>query len=1305
MNNDAPELAILSPVEGAAVNGKILVAGVARDKVGLQSLHYQLEGGEEGSIALVPGNPFWTHELDLSAAKKGALQIRYTLQNLAGNEQVARLRLEVDPTADQPRLTLASPEEAAQISGAVPVSGFVTDEDGVDRVEYILDGGEPVSIPAASAFAVVLEQVEPGAHLLAVRAVDVNGVGGSPVEVTFTRIGPAPRIVSASLVEAGKAVAFVPGMAYPGDKDARLTGSIRFAGVKLQAEYAIEGNSFKPLTLKKGTGEDERTYELPLPKSLADGRIAFSIRATDGLGGTAELKSFLFKGSEPAGTGMMLVDTRIDDTGTLRLDGEPLTGFVFGGPIREAALQPETPLLRIEADGSVFRIYPGSSGVSEPTRITVSAADGKSYQSEPMRFVTDLEAPEIAIEAPKTGHWVSGELELAGGALDASGIAAVEYSLDGTSYSALAVEEGGAGVRFAATLGVQNLEEGPHLLWIRALDEAGNISLRHIPFYRDASPPTVSLIAPRPEDPVNGTTTVVGRAQDAGAVALVEVSEDGSNFRPAGSSREFAFDLNLSKLPGEVGRIWIRCTDEAGNQSLLEPRFSVDLAADRPEVQIQLPADGALIRTDFVLSGMVFDDDGVAAVFYRVDDGEFQPLPGGHNFSVPLSLAEIGDNEHTVEMKAEDLGGLESEAAVVRFQVSTSDPVSSLTAPAIDAYVHGVVGLEGTSEDPNGIAEVRISLDNGTSYVRANGVEAWSYRLDTRLLADGTHAVLVEARDATGATGLYTTTINIDNDAPNLVLDSPKDGQVLTGEVLLSGRAVDAVGLSRLAVSVTPVSSSPPAETEAGAGESPEAEEVASGESPAPDAMIMDQPLALDEVIAERLDIDQLPPGWYNLRLEASDQAGNRSYISRNFLKRPSANAERVELFYPADGERLAGPLNIGGRVYSERSLAGATVAVTLDGERLETGTLSSTGHFHLKTGPERVPAGSHSLQVQLLLAGEPPLESQIHRFEYEHAGPWVDITSMAPGDYVSGRPFLEGQAGYSSAQAQGTEPESTGGERTVSTPKVQIVEISMDNGRSFEKADGRQSWRYRLETQALPNGPLRLLVRASFSDGRTAVTRTQLIVDTRPPDVSLLEPAEGGKFNDSISLIGTAGDDSGLQEIAVSLREGGKNRYQVPGFIQGLYLDFHAMGATYFDAGFGLTFFEDNVKLQLQIGMSPPGRFSGLVIGAKLLANIATLPFGYFFGPSWDFFSMSLAVGANFSYFTMSEGRVEFTDAGLVLGGIVAQLEFARFEIARWRVLNDYALYTEYQLWFISSDIEAGTASRIAFGLRVGLF
>jgi hypothetical protein len=253
-------------------------------------------------------------------------------------------------------------------------------------------------------------------------------------------------------------------------------------------------------------------------------------------------------------------------------------------------------------------------------------------------------------------------------------------------------------------------------------------------------------------------------------------------------------------------------------------------------------------------------------------------------------------------------------------------------------------------------------------------------------------------------------------------------------------------------------------------------------------------------------------------------------------------------------------------------------------------------------------------------------------------------------------------------------------------------------------KADGRESWKLRLESEELPNGPLRVLVKATFGSGGVAVTRVQLTVDTRAPQVTLREPQEGGRFNETVQLTGAAYDESGLKEIAVSLRQGDKSRYQVPSFIQGLYLDAHTMGATWWDVGLGLTFFDDNVKLQAQIGMAPEGRFNGLVLGAKLLANLGTLPFSYFFGPAWDFFSMSLAIGANFSYFTMSADQVEFTDQGLVLGGVVGQLEFAKFTIEPWRALNTYALYTEYQLWFISSDVSGGTVSKFSFGFRIGL-
>ena len=178
-------------------------------------------------------------------------------------------------------------------------------------------------------------------------------------------------------------------------------------------------------------------------------------------------------------------------------------------------------------------------------------------------------------------------------------------------------------------------------------------------------------------------------------------------------------ELNLSLVPAD--KLLLRCTDAAGNVRQVRPELTLNLETDKPVVQIQLPAAGELLRDDFVISGMVFDDDQVAAIRWRLDGGEFRDLEPGNAFSVPVKLAEVGDNEHTVEVQAEDVGGLRSEIARTTFMASTSDPVSALSSPGIAEQVRGVVELAGTSKDPNGIAEVRLSFDNGLSYYLASG--------------------------------------------------------------------------------------------------------------------------------------------------------------------------------------------------------------------------------------------------------------------------------------------------------------------------------------------------------------------------------------------------------------------------------------------------------------------------------------------------------------------------------------------------------------------------------------------------------
>ncbi|HPM73663.1 MAG TPA: hypothetical protein PLE25_11880, partial [Spirochaetales bacterium] len=122
--------------------------------------------------------------------------------------------------------------------------------------------------------------------------------------------------------------------------------------------------------------------------------------------------------------------------------------------------------------------------------------------------------------------------------------------------------------------------------------------------------------------------------------------------------------------------------------------------------------------------------------------------------------------------------------------------------------------------------------------------------------------------------------------------------------------------------------------------------------------------------------------------------------------------------------------------------------------------------------------------------------------------------------------------------------------------------------------------------------------------------------------------------------------------------------------------------------------------------------RFGGYVLGARLLANVAYLPFSYWFGPDWDFFSMSFTLGASFTYFSMRDALGQIfsppDDRYMVLSGVVGQWEFAKFTFDS-RVLKSVGLYFEGGFVFIPSEastrLEEFIRPNIAFGARIGLF
>jgi hypothetical protein len=320
----------------------------------------------------------------------------------------------------------------------------------------------------------------------------------------------------------------------------------------------------------------------------------------------------------------------------------------------------------------------------------------------------------------------------------------------------------------------------------------------------------------------------------------------------------------------------------------------------------------------------------------------------------------------------------------------------------------------------------------------------------------------------------------------------------------------------------------------------------------------------------------------------------------------------------------------------------------------------------------------------------------------------------------ITARPWLTGRAWISVP-----EPEEPLTRRERSEQKAELkvsrVMVSHDNGRSFKAAKGTDEWKFRLETSELPRGPHPVLVRAEFANGEEAVRRLMVYVDTTLPQVETLSPPEDSVHRDDVHIFGTAEDNYELKSVEMALRKGDKFFYSIPGAIKGLYFDVKGLGATYFDVGLGFSFFNDNVRLQAQFGIAPAdgivhqlvgaGRYVGYVYGIKLLANIFHLPFSWLFGLDWGFFSMNIAVGANFSYFMMDDWRTP-----LFMGAIVAQWDVANIDFKffkpNWKYFRNFALYLQPEVWFASSDAQKTQdiygntieVKKVIFRMTVGL-
>lgn len=954
--------------------------------------------------------------------------------------------------------------------------------------------------------------------------------------------------------------------------------------------------------------------------------------------------------------------------------------------------------LSVQLDSNTITLNALEDGHYKNVSIIVTDTAGNTFTTEPASFIFDSAPPELNVETLERPLLLQYELPITGFAKDASGISAVEYSFDG-GQSWIAFKN----TSFTQKIDIVSLPDGKIELMVRATDKFGRQSFDWRTFTKDTTPPVVKPIIPESGAIVNGETLIAFDIQDSSSIVKAEYRAPGDRSETDAtewipfelSSAPFTF-VGTQEKPIE-SKMEFRFTDSAGNMAFIKDYpFTIDAVADRPVVEIHVPEDNEVIIKDFVISGVIYDDDEPAKIWYRIDKGEYTAVSIENSFSIPISLSSLTDNEHTISMYAEDIHGIRGDEVMRVIRVSLEEPKAEVVKPSFDTTNKGLLEISGTASDKNGIARVELSLDNGNSWNLATGTERWNYLFDTRVIQDGTHVVFVRVFDNYGISGLYSSLVNLDNTAPSIKLELPIDGSRSSSTLFIAGQTMDNISLDHVSVKISNIEISQPAIPK----------------------HLSEIPFANDLIISQGIDISALTEGFYNVEVRGFDRAGNITRVSRNFEVYRAQDRNRIEFLYPLTGEKAQGVFNVYGRAISEDPINNLMLYV--DDVDVDVTQLSASGYFKFTVTPEMIEDGAHTLSIRALVSDDKIIYSEQHQILYQAEGPWITIDNFAMGDFAIDRPWLAGSTGYSlteeevlSLKAKGTTAEE---KRLVREKSLDKVEISFDNGKTFVPVESGKRWRYRIETGDLAEGFHFIVVRAIMNNGEIAVTRSIIQLDKTKPSIKLISPSEGGLYNNELTFSGLSSDDIQLSNVTLALRKGDKSAYAVPSFIQGLYFDWHFWGATLYDLGIGLTFFDDNVKIQGQFGqftqeqrnlfVNEPLRYGGTVVGVKLLANIAYIPLEFYFGPDFSWLTATGAVGANFSWFSDTQsGQPQ------ILSCVLGQLEFPRITIPKRKFFRTFSLYTEAQFWFIPTDVDSGEVDinsiipHITGGLRVNLF
>ncbi|WP_431733394.1 Ig-like domain-containing protein [Geobacter sulfurreducens] len=465
VNNDltAPAVALSAPANNATVSGTVAVNATATDSVGVSKVEFYVNG----VLKATDTTNAYSYSWDTKTVANGSYTLTAKAYDTAGNVgQSSTVTVAVNnPVADTtvPVVSLSAPANNATVSGTVAVNATASDNVGVSKVEFYVNGAlKSTDTTNAYSYSWDTKTVANGSYTLTAKAYDAAGNVGQSSTVTVAVNNP----VADTTVPVVSLSAPANNATVSGTVAVNATASDNVGVSKV--EFYVNG------ALKSTDTTNAYSYSWDT-KTVANGSYTLTAKAYDAAGNVGQ-----------SSTVTVTVNNAVADTTVpvITLTAPANKATVSGTVAMTATATDNVGVSKVEfyvnnvlksTDTTAPYVYNWDTrAVANGTYILTAkaydAANNTGYSLVLSVTVdNDTAAPTVSVSAPANNTTVSGTVAVNATASDNVGVSKVEFYVNNV------LKATDTTAPYSYSWDTTSVANGAYTLVAKAYDAAGNV--------------------------------------------------------------------------------------------------------------------------------------------------------------------------------------------------------------------------------------------------------------------------------------------------------------------------------------------------------------------------------------------------------------------------------------------------------------------------------------------------------------------------------------------------------------------------------------------------------------------------------------------------------------------------------------------------------------------------------------------------------------------------------------------------------------------------------------------------------------